>query len=182
MTADAGVDTAVDAVLDPAPPAARWRTRRSTAAVALAVLGVLAVGVPVALSSSPASPAQAASNEVPPPVLVEPVPPLPVPATPPVEPVRIAGPGTPAGDSRIVDVQVGDESRAYFLLPALNLPKGTPASLLVVLHQDVGSAVPAEALDLRPAEIGVIAPLVLVLLVLSFWPAAITERLSGVFF
>ena len=27
-----------------------------------------------------------------------------------------------------------------------------------VLHQDVGSAVPAEALDLRPAEIGVIAP------------------------
>jgi NADH-quinone oxidoreductase subunit M len=51
-----------------------------------------------------------------------------------------------------------------------------------VLHQDVGSAVPAEALDLRPAEIGVIAPLLVVLLVLSFWPAAITERLSGVFF
>ena len=51
-----------------------------------------------------------------------------------------------------------------------------------VLHQDPGSAVPAEALDLRPAEVGVIAPLVVVLLVLSFWPAAITERLSGVFF
>ncbi len=38
---------------------------------------------------------------------------------------------------------------------------------------------PAEALDLRPAEIGVIAPLVIVLLVLSFWPAAITERVFG---
>jgi NADH-quinone oxidoreductase subunit M len=51
-----------------------------------------------------------------------------------------------------------------------------------VLHEDEGSAVPAEALDLRPAEIGVILPLVAALLVLSFWPAAITERLSGVFF
>jgi NADH-quinone oxidoreductase subunit M len=47
-----------------------------------------------------------------------------------------------------------------------------------VLHENVGSAVPAEALDLRPAEIGVIAPLVVVLLVLSFWPAAITDRVT----
>jgi NADH:ubiquinone oxidoreductase subunit 4 (subunit M) len=45
-----------------------------------------------------------------------------------------------------------------------------------VLHQDVGSGVPAEALDLRPAEVGVIAPLVAVLLFLSFWPAAITDH------
>jgi NADH-quinone oxidoreductase subunit M len=51
-----------------------------------------------------------------------------------------------------------------------------------VLHEDVGSAVPAEALDLRPAEVGVIAPLVVVLLVLSFWPAAITERVFGSLF
>jgi NADH-quinone oxidoreductase subunit M len=50
-----------------------------------------------------------------------------------------------------------------------------------VLHEDVGSAVPAEALDLRPAEIGVIAPLVVVLLALSFWPAAITDRVFGAF-
>jgi NADH:ubiquinone oxidoreductase subunit 4 (subunit M) len=48
-----------------------------------------------------------------------------------------------------------------------------------ILHQEPGSAVPAEALDLRPAEIGVIAPLLVVLLVLSFWPAAITERVFG---
>jgi NADH-quinone oxidoreductase subunit M len=51
-----------------------------------------------------------------------------------------------------------------------------------VLHENPGPAVPAEALDLRPAEIGVIAPLLVVLLALSFWPAAITERLSGVLF
>ncbi len=51
-----------------------------------------------------------------------------------------------------------------------------------VLHDNVGPAVPAEALDLRPAEIGVIAPLLVVLLALSFWPAAITERLSGALF
>jgi hypothetical protein len=42
--------------------------------------------------------------------------------------------------------------------------------------------VPAEALDLRPAEIGIITPLVAILLVLSFWPAAVTERVFGAFF
>jgi NADH-quinone oxidoreductase subunit M len=47
-----------------------------------------------------------------------------------------------------------------------------------VLHQDVGPAVPDEALDLRPAELAVIVPLVGCLLALSVWPAAITERLS----
>ena len=50
-----------------------------------------------------------------------------------------------------------------------------------VLHQDVGSAVPAEALDLRPAEVSVIAPLVVVLLFLSFWPAAITDHALQLF-
>jgi len=47
-----------------------------------------------------------------------------------------------------------------------------------VLHQDVGAAVPDEALDLRPAELAVIAPLVACLLALSVWPAGITEHLS----
>ena len=47
-----------------------------------------------------------------------------------------------------------------------------------VLHQDVGPAVPDEALDLRPAELAVIVPLVGCLLALSVWPAAITEHLS----
>jgi NADH-quinone oxidoreductase subunit M len=45
-----------------------------------------------------------------------------------------------------------------------------------VLHEEPGSAVPDAALDLRPAEIGIVLPLVAVLLVLSFWPAAITDH------
>ena len=46
-----------------------------------------------------------------------------------------------------------------------------------VLHDEVGTAVPDQALDLRPAEIGLIVPLVVVLLALSFWPAAVTDRI-----
>jgi NADH-quinone oxidoreductase subunit M len=45
-----------------------------------------------------------------------------------------------------------------------------------VLHEDVGSAVPDAALDLRPAEVSVVLPLVAILLFLSFWPAAITDH------
>ncbi len=45
-----------------------------------------------------------------------------------------------------------------------------------VLHEREGSAVPPEALDLRPAELGIVVPLVALLLALSAWPAAITER------
>lgn len=47
-----------------------------------------------------------------------------------------------------------------------------------VLHGQVGSSVPDEALDLRPAELAVIGPLVACLLVLSAWPAAITDHLA----
>jgi NADH-quinone oxidoreductase subunit M len=45
-----------------------------------------------------------------------------------------------------------------------------------VLHREPGPAVTEAALDLRPAELSVIVPLVALLLVLSAWPAAITER------
>jgi NADH-quinone oxidoreductase subunit M len=48
-----------------------------------------------------------------------------------------------------------------------------------VLHRDPGPAVTDAALDLRPAEISVIVPLVTVLLALSFWPAAITDHSFG---
>ena len=50
-----------------------------------------------------------------------------------------------------------------------------------VLHRDPGPAVTDAALDLRPAEIGVIVPLVAVLLFLSFWPAAITDHALQLF-
>jgi NADH-quinone oxidoreductase subunit M len=48
-----------------------------------------------------------------------------------------------------------------------------------VLHQQRGPAVSDAALDLRPAELGVLVPLVACLLVLSAWPAAITDRSFG---
>jgi NADH-quinone oxidoreductase subunit M len=48
-----------------------------------------------------------------------------------------------------------------------------------VLHERVGSRVDEAALDLRPAELGVIVPLLAVLLALSAWPAGITDRAFG---
>ena len=45
-----------------------------------------------------------------------------------------------------------------------------------VLHQEVGSAVPDAALDLRPAELAIVVPLVGLLLALSVWPAAVSEH------
>src|SRR4249920_731024 len=51
--------------------------------------------------------------------------------------------------------------------------------LSAVLHRRQGSAVRDEALDLRPGELGLVLPLVLVLLVLSAWPAAISDRALG---
>jgi NADH-quinone oxidoreductase subunit M len=48
-----------------------------------------------------------------------------------------------------------------------------------VLHEDVGPAVPEEALDLRPAELGFVVPLVGCLLFLSAWPAAISGHAFG---
>ena len=45
-----------------------------------------------------------------------------------------------------------------------------------VLHREPGPAVTPDALDLRPAELGAIVPLLACLLALSVWPAAITER------
>src|ERR671928_322531 len=45
-----------------------------------------------------------------------------------------------------------------------------------VLHREVGPAVPDAALDLRPAELGFLVPLVACLLALSAWPAAVSQR------
>jgi len=48
-----------------------------------------------------------------------------------------------------------------------------------VLHERKGASVADEALDLRPAELALVVPLVACLLVLSAWPAAITDRTFG---
>jgi polyhydroxybutyrate depolymerase len=52
----------------------------------------------------------------------------------------LQGPGNPAGDSRVVRMRVGGRERGYLLLPALGLRPGQLAALVIVLHQDVGSA------------------------------------------
>src|SRR3954468_2059139 len=52
----------------------------------------------------------------------------------------LAGPGMPAGDARVVRMHVGGRERGYLLLPALGLAPGQLGALVVVLHQDVGSA------------------------------------------
>ena len=48
-----------------------------------------------------------------------------------------------------------------------------------ILHRDPGPAVPEAALDLRPAELGIVVPLVACLLALSAWPAAISAHAIG---
>ncbi len=48
-----------------------------------------------------------------------------------------------------------------------------------VLHQDVGTSVHARALDLRPAEVGMVGALVAALVALSLWPAGITDHVFG---
>jgi NADH-quinone oxidoreductase subunit M len=45
-----------------------------------------------------------------------------------------------------------------------------------VLHERSGPSVSEAALDLRPAELAILVPLIGLLLFLSAWPAAISER------
>jgi NADH-quinone oxidoreductase subunit M len=52
-------------------------------------------------------------------------------------------------------------------------------AISAVLHRDVGPAVSDAALDLRPAELGFVVPLVACVLALSAWPAAISGHSFG---
>jgi NADH-quinone oxidoreductase subunit M len=48
-----------------------------------------------------------------------------------------------------------------------------------VLHRDPSPSVSPDVLDLRPAELGILVPLIACLLVLSAWPAAISDHSFG---
>jgi hypothetical protein len=48
-----------------------------------------------------------------------------------------------------------------------------------VLHREVGPSVPDEALDLRPAEVAILVPLVGLLIALSVWPASVSQHSFG---
>ena len=52
-------------------------------------------------------------------------------------------------------------------------------AISATLHRDVGPAVRESSRDLRPAEIAVLAPLVAALLLLSFYPAAVSDHSFG---
>jgi NADH-quinone oxidoreductase subunit M len=52
-------------------------------------------------------------------------------------------------------------------------------AISATLHGDRGAAVNDRQRDLRPAELAAILPLVAVLLLLSFWPAGVTDHSFG---
>ena len=52
-------------------------------------------------------------------------------------------------------------------------------AISAALHEEQGPAVHDRALDLRPAEVSLLVPLVAVLLFLSFWPAGVTDHSFG---
>jgi len=49
-------------------------------------------------------------------------------------------------------------------------------AISAILHVKPGRAVRDEALDLRAGELALVLPLVLILLVLSVWPALVSDR------
>ena len=52
-------------------------------------------------------------------------------------------------------------------------------AISAVLHQDIGSAVTDDALDLRVGELAIVVPLVLCLIGLSAWPNLVSSRASS---
>ena len=124
-----------------APRARRLTGRRTGLLVSAAVLAVVGISLPIALSATagPAVSATSRSGAAAPDVdPAQVLPPTVAPAAP-TAPEAQTGPGTPHGDSQHITLEVGGLERGYFLLPALGLAPGEKAALLVVLHQDVSS-------------------------------------------
>jgi NADH-quinone oxidoreductase subunit M len=94
--------------------------------------------------------------------------------------IALAVPGSAsfAGEFLIL-AGVFDEGWAWAVIGAAAIVLAAMYMLRVisaVLHEARGSTVADEALDLRPAELGILVPLVACLLALSVWPAAVTEH------
>lgn len=94
--------------------------------------------------------------------------------------IALAVPGSAsfAGEFLIL-AGVFDEGWAWAVIGAAAIVLAAMYVLRIisaVLHEARGSMVPDEALDLRPAELGILVPLVACLLALSVWPAAVTEH------
>lgn len=94
--------------------------------------------------------------------------------------ITLAVPGstTFAGEFLIMTGVYG-QGWGYTVVVALGVVLGAMYTLRLIsaiLHDRQGTAVRDEALDLRPGELGLVLPLVLTLLALSAWPAAISDR------
>ena len=94
--------------------------------------------------------------------------------------VALAVPGSAAfAGEFLILLGVFDEHWAWAVVGAAAIVLAAMYMLRLisaVLHEERGSAVSDAALDLRPAELGILVPLMLCVLALSAWPAAISER------
>jgi NADH-quinone oxidoreductase subunit M len=91
--------------------------------------------------------------------------------------LAVPGSATFAGEFLIM-AGVYDEGWGYAAMVALGIVLAAMYTLRLisaVLHVSPGPAVRDEALDLRPGELALVLPLVACLLVLSAWPALVSE-------
>jgi NADH-quinone oxidoreductase subunit M len=91
--------------------------------------------------------------------------------------LAVPGSATFAGEFLIM-AGVYDQGWGYSVVVALGVVLAAMYTLRVIsaiLHVKPGSAVRHEALDLRPSELALVLPMILVLLVLSAWPALISQ-------
>jgi NADH-quinone oxidoreductase subunit M len=91
--------------------------------------------------------------------------------------LAVPGSATFAGEFLIM-AGAYDQGWGYSVVVALGIVLAAMYTLRVIsaiLHVKPGSAVREEALDLRPGELALLLPLLLILLGLSVWPALVSE-------
>jgi NADH-quinone oxidoreductase subunit M len=91
--------------------------------------------------------------------------------------LAVPGSATFAGEFLIM-AGVYAQGWGYAVIVALGVVLAAMYVLRLIsaaLHVREGPAVREEALDLRPGELALVLPLVACLLVLSFWPALVSE-------
>jgi NADH-quinone oxidoreductase subunit M len=94
--------------------------------------------------------------------------------------LAVPGSATFAGEFLIL-AGIFDQGWAWAVVGAAGIVLAAMYALRLisaVLHEAVGSTVGDEALDLRPAELAILVPLVACVLALSAWPAAVTDHSS----